>query len=42
MVINEIFLNSDANIGESIQKNNKKTEKIAFLLKNICLRPYFA
>jgi hypothetical protein len=42
MVINKFFLNSDANIGESIQKNNKKTEKFTFLLKNICLSGYFA
>ena len=29
-------MNSFANIRESYQKNNKKTEKIAFLLKNSC------
>lgn len=42
MVINEFFPNSDANIGESIQKNNKKTENFTFLLKKNCLRGFFA
>jgi hypothetical protein len=33
MLITLFILNSTANIGESIQKNNKNSEKIAFLLK---------
>ncbi len=36
------LLNSSANIGESIQKNNKKTEKITFLMKNSCFGAVFA
>ena len=33
---------SFANIGETIQKNNKKTEKITFFMKNSCYCPVFA
>jgi len=31
---NELSTNFFANIRESIQKNNKKTEKITFFIKN--------
>jgi len=34
MFKNELFTNFFANIRERIQKNNKKTEKITFLMKN--------
>ena len=33
--------NSFANIRESIEKNNKKAEKMPFLLKKSCLTPFF-
>ena len=31
-----------ANIMQSIQKNNKKTEKIIFFMKISCIRAYFS
>ena len=36
MLITLIPLKSSANIGETIQKNNKKSENFAFLLKKSC------
>ncbi len=33
--------NSFANIRESIEKNNKKAEKMPFLLKKSCFTPFF-
>jgi hypothetical protein len=35
-------MNFSANIGESIQKSNKKIEKIYFLVKKNCFEPFFA
>ena len=37
----EVSTNFFANIRERIQKNNKKTEKITFLMKNSWYCPYF-
>jgi hypothetical protein len=39
MLITLFVSNSSANIGESIQKNNKKSENFAFLLKKSCDTP---
>lgn len=36
-----MFLKFLANIIESIQTNNKKSEKMSFLMKNSCIQPYF-
>ena len=41
MLITQFLSNFSANIGERIQKNNKKWEKFAFLLKNSCCQAHF-
>ena len=41
IVITNVQPNFGTNIMESIQTNNKKKEKITFLMKNSCIRAHF-